>query len=606
MQADDVQEIRYDDRVPTLTVNGREIELGELDPHTTVLELLRTHGLVGSKEGCAEGECGACAVALVRADPSGGSRYVAINSCLTLVGSIAGGELVSVEGVRLDGDTLHPVQAAMVEQGGSQCGYCTPGFVVSMFAEYYRRDRPAWDPEAIAGNLCRCTGYRPIRDAMRSIGAPARGDRFAERLDRPAPTLGSFTQLRRERSRRLSRPCSLAEALELLAAEPEAKLVAGGTDVVVEINQRDARWPSLISLEAVTELRSLALGETMSEDVIEDVVETPSGGLHVRRQTTSPELAKRAAQPTAAAGGMIETPSGGHHVRRQTTNPELAKRAAQPTAAAGGMVETPSGGHHVRRQTTNPELAKRAAQPTAAAGGMIEIGAGLSLSELEHGLAGAVPLLDELFPLFSSRLIRNRATLGGNLVNASPIGDGPPVLLALDAELELMSKAGTRTVALAEFFTGYRKTVLAPGELLTKIRVPRRQPALAHFYKVSKRVLDDISTVAAAFALELDADNTITRARLAYGGIAATPVRARAAEDGLIGRPWTRESVAAVAPLLALAGTPMSDQRGSADYRAAMTVRLLEKFCAETTLGRRVGPQPPAVQLQPPSSWVTP
>jgi xanthine dehydrogenase small subunit len=497
MQADaaSAAEIRYDDRVPTLTVNGREIELGELDPHTTVLELLRARGLIGSKEGCAEGECGACAVALVRAadrsSGSGGSRFVAINSCLTLVGSIAGGELVSVEGVRLDEATLHPVQAAMVEQGGSQCGYCTPGFVVSMFAEYYRRDRPVFDPEAIAGNLCRCTGYRPIRDAMRSIGTPAPGDRFAARLDQPAPTLASFTQLRRERSRRLVRPSSLREALELLAAEPEAKVVAGGTDVVVEINQRDARWPLLISLEAVAELRTLALGEDM-----------------------------------------------------------------------------------------------------------IEIGAGLSLSDVEHELHGAIPLLDELFPLFSSRLIRNRATLGGNLVNASPIGDGPPVLLALDAELELVTTAGARTVALAEFFTGYRKTVLAPGELLTKIRVPRRQLSHAHFYKVSKRILDDISTVAAAFALELAADNTITRARLAYGGIAATPVRARAAEDALLGRAWTRESVAAIAPLLAQAGTPMSDHRGSANYRAAMTVRLLEKFLAETTLGRRVGPQPPAVQQE--------
>jgi xanthine dehydrogenase small subunit len=472
-----------------LTVNGSPLELGEIDPHTTVLDFLRARGLIGSKEGCAEGECGACAVALLRSDPSGGSRYVAINSCLTLVASIAGGELLTVEGVRLGPDTLHPVQTAMVEHAGSQCGYCTPGFVVSMFAEYYRRDRPAWDPEAIAGNLCRCTGYRPIRDAMRSVGSPAPGDRFAARLDQPAPKLGSLTQLRRERGRRLLRPSGLTEALELLAAEPDAKLVAGGTDVVVEVNLRDARWPTLISLEAVTELRSLGIFDDQ-----------------------------------------------------------------------------------------------------------IEIGAGLSLSDLEHGLHGAVPLLDELFPLFSSRLIRNRATLGGNLVNASPIGDGPPVLLALDAAVELMSKTGTRTVALAEFFTGYRKTVLAPGELLSKIHVPRRQLSHAHFYKVSKRVLDDISTVAAAFALELDQSGKITHARLAYGGIAATPVRARAAEDALLGRPWTRESVAAVAPLLARAGTPMSDHRGSAEYRAAMMMRLLEKFLAETTLGRRVGPQPPAVQ----------
>ena len=482
--------------MPTLTINGRTIELGEIDPHMTVLDLLRARGLIGTKEGCAEGECGACAVALLRnhdEDERGGSRYVAINSCLTLAGSVAGAEIISVEGVRPDPTTLHPVQAAMVEQGGSQCGYCTPGFVVSMFAEYYRPDRPAWDPEAIAGNLCRCTGYRPIRDAMRELGRPGPDDRFAARLREPAPQQSSLTQLRRHHAgeRRLCRPSSLGEALERLAAEPTAKLVAGGTDVVVEINQRDARWPLLLALEGVAELRTLVLGD--------DVV---------------------------------------------------------------------------------------------------EIGAGVSLSDLEHRLGGALPLLDELFPLFSSRLIRNRATLGGNLANASPIGDSPPALLALDAQVELTSLSGARIVPLAEFFVGYRKTVLVPGELLTKVLVPRRRPTHAHFYKVSKRVLDDISTVAAGFAIDLDEHARVTRARLAYGGVAATPIRARAAEDALIGQTWTRESVAAIAPLITNACTPMADHRGSADYRRAMIVRLLEKFWAETQAGRRLGPQPPPVVTQ--------
>ncbi|PRQ04048.1 Nicotinate dehydrogenase FAD-subunit [Enhygromyxa salina] len=476
-----------------LIVNGSALSIDEagVDPHTTVLDFLRDRGLVGTKEGCAEGECGACAVALVREGPGGRTTYVPVNSCLTLLGSVLGGELITVEGVRPSAEALHPVQAAMVEAGGSQCGYCTPGFVVSMFAEYYRHERPAWDPEAIAGNLCRCTGYRPIRDAMRSLGAPAGDDRFLARLEQPAPRLGGLTQLRTrtEGPRRLLRPASLAELLDQLAATPEAKIIAGGTDVVVEVNQRHARWPVLISLEAVAELRRVELGDEQ-----------------------------------------------------------------------------------------------------------VEIGACVSLSDVEHRLDHALPLLDELFPLFSSRLIRNRATLGGNLVNASPIGDSPPALLALDAELELVSRAGSRVVALAEFFTGYRKTVLAPGEIVATIRVPRRAPTHAHFYKVSKRVLDDISTVAAAFALELDDGGTITKARLAYGGVAATPARARAAEDALLGRPWTRETVAAVEPLLASAFTPMTDHRGSADYRRAMTARLFEKFFHETAAGRRLGPQPPPVQ----------
>jgi xanthine dehydrogenase small subunit len=481
--------------MPSLIVNGRAIELDDLDPHTTVLELLRSRGLVGSKEGCAEGECGACAVALVEDDGHGGARYLPINGCLTLASAIAGAELVTVEGVAPSAGELHPVQAAMVELGGSQCGYCTPGFVISLMSEYYRRERGEGpgDPEAIAGNLCRCTGYRPIRAVLDGLGRvpagddPGDQDPLAARLRAPAPELGPLTQLRRHHAgeRRLLRPGSLAELLEAIAAEPGAKLIAGGTDVVVEINQRDARFATLISLEAVAELRRLEIGDTS-----------------------------------------------------------------------------------------------------------IEIGAGLSLSAVERELAGTVPLLDELFGLFSSRLIRNRATFGGNLANASPIGDGAPALLALDAELELRSLAGARTVPLAEFFRGYRRTALAPDELITRVRIARAQPTHARFYKVSKRVLDDISTVAAGFALDLDDAGRVTRARLAYGGIAATPIRARALEDALLGQPWSPETVTALTPLLAGLGTPMSDHRGSAEYRRAMVVQLLRKFAAETTSGPRSGPQP--------------
>lgn len=457
-----------------------------------MLDFLRDRGLVGTKEGCAEGECGACAVVLVRPDGDR-SRYVPVNSCLTLVGSVVGGELLTVEGLRPGADTLHPVQQAMVDAGGSQCGYCTPGFVISMFAEYYRRDRPDWDPESIAGNLCRCTGYRPIRDAMRSLERPPPddSDRFQRRLAASAPALG-LIQLRRAsepgRGRALVRPTTLDEALAELTADPQAKVVAGGTDVVVEVNQRGTRWPKLISLEAIDELRTLDVGENA-----------------------------------------------------------------------------------------------------------IDIGAGLDLSTLEHELDGAVPMLDELLPLFSSRLIRNRATLGGNLVNASPIGDSPPVLLALDARLELASARGRRWVDVAAFFTGYRETALEPGELLARVRLPRRPPTHGHFYKVSKRVLDDISTVAAAFAVDLDGGGVVTRARLAYGGVAATPVRAREAEDALVGGPWDAAAVARAGSLAARACTPMTDHRGSAAYRRAMVGRLLEKFWFETQRGRRIGPQPPPV-----------
>ena len=451
------------------TLNGESIELDDFDPNTTLLGFLRARGLTGSKEGCAEGECGACAVALVRRDSRGNARYEPVNGCLMPLGSCADQEIVSVEGIA-QGGALHPVQAAMIDGGGSQCGYCTPGFVVSLFAEYYRPGRAEYDPEAIAGNLCRCTGYRPIREVAERLGEPAEDDAFKKRLALAPPALSS---LRHESpTGRFLRPSTLSEALTLLQGSSDAVIVAGGTDVVVEVNQRHRRHGSWLSLEEVSELRSF--------------------------EVTSSE---------------------------------------------------------------------------------IRIGAALSLSEIEERTEDKVPMLEQLFPLFSSRLIRNRATLGGNLMTASPIGDSPPALLALDAQVELASLSGVRRVALADFFTGYRTTVAKAGELLSAVLIPLPLPDVQRFYKVSKRVVDDISTVAAAYSLRLDSAGKITAARLAYGGVAATPARARDAEAAMLGHSLDRELVQRVTPLLARAFSPIGDHRGSAAYRATMVVRLLEKFC---------------------------
>jgi len=461
----------------TLTINGRPQRI-EGDPHTTLLSFLRARGLTGTKEGCAEGECGACAVLLLRRDAAGRTRYEPVNSCLVLVAALAGEELWTVEGLAREG-ALHPVQESMVATGGSQCGYCTPGFVVSLFAEYYRPGRDAgaseggWDPESIGGNLCRCTGYRPIRDVGRALGAPAMDDPFVARLEGAPPELVST--LHESDGRRLHRPSGLAELFSILKREPGARLVAGGTDVVVEVNQRDARFDALVSLEAIAELR----GVRWEDDAL-------------------------------------------------------------------------------------------------------VIGAAEPLSHLEDHLAGRLPMLEQLLPLFSSRLVRNRATLGGNIVNASPIGDGPPALLALDAELSLASADGERTVPLEGFFTGYRQTALRPGEILESVRVPRPFARIQRFYKVSKRELDDISTVAAAFALDLDRDGMVTKARLAYGGVAATPVRAHDAERVLEGAIWSVETVGRARTALEGAFSPISDHRGSAEYRQAMVLSLLDKLWAET------------------------
>ncbi len=194
-----------------------------------------------------------------------------------------------------------------------------------------------------------------------------------------------------------------------------------------------------------------------------------------------------------------------------------------------------------------------------------------------------MPFFAQLLPLFSSRLIRNRATLGGNVVNASPIGDGPPVLLALDAELVLAGIDGERVVPISEFFTGYRATVLGRGEIVRSVRIPKPFAREQRFYKVSKRILDDISTVAAAFALDLRDDGTVERARLAYGGVAATPIRMTDAERALEGHAWTAESMARACDALRASVAPIDDHRGSAAYRRAMVERLLQKLFAETT-----------------------
>jgi xanthine dehydrogenase small subunit len=463
----------------SFVLNGEEVQVGDADAdhHTTLLAWLRRRGLTGSKEGCAEGECGACAVALVSPEPAGtGARLDPVNSCLVPLLALHGRTVVTVEGVAsATAGALHPVQRMMAEAGGSQCGYCTPGFVVSLFCEYYRPGRNGYDPEAISGNLCRCTGYRPIADVARALPAPAADDPWPRRLGAPPLPLAAV------RAPGFARPSDLAALFACLRDMPGAVLLAGGTDLIVDVNQRDRRSPALVSIEAVGELRRFEVGERE-----------------------------------------------------------------------------------------------------------IVLGAALTLAEIDERLAHAggghdVPMLRQLFPLFSSRLIRNRATLGGNLATASPIGDGAPALMALDAEVTLArAGGGERRMAVSDFFAGYHRAALAPGEVIASVHLPLPLPAIQRFYKVSKRVLDDISTVAGAFALDLDADGRVRRLGIAYGGVAPTPLRARAAEARALGQRWTRATVDAVLGELAAAGSPISDHRGSANYRRRMMASLFEKLAFET------------------------
>src|SRR5215471_13278370 len=450
-------------------LNGERVK-AEPSLHTTLLDFLRARGLTGSKEGCAEGECGACAVVMVKQN-GGGSAYRPLNSCLMLLPMASGHEIYTVEALSR-GENLSAVQQAMVDHGGSQCGYCTPGFVMSLFAEHYRPGRTgACDPHATAGNLCRCTGYRPIRDAALSLGA-APADSFRSRLSLPAPEISSVAFASGECA--FHRPGTLAECVELLASHPDARLLAGATDLAVESNLRGRRFSCLVSVEALDELRVF---------------------------------------------------------------------------------------HETNEQ--------------------VELGAALTLSEIQGRWQGAPQVLAEWFELFASPLIRNRATLGGNLATASPIGDAAPLLLALDARLRIAGVKGDRAIPLDAFFTGYRKTALAPGEIIVSIVLPKPFPQHVGFYKVAKRRMDDISTVAAGFAFDLDSSDRVQRARLAYGGVAPVPLRAVKAEEVLRGRVWDESAIREAQQALEQTLHPISDHRGSAEYRLAMAQSLLEKFFHE-------------------------
>ncbi|MDQ4215296.1 xanthine dehydrogenase small subunit [Microbacterium sp. ASV81] len=482
-----------------VTVNGERRALAGVPTHTTALDWLRDGGLSGSKEGCAEGECGACAMLLATPGPDGGTAWTPVNACLVPVYALDGQEVVTAEG--LGGvEDLHPVQEKLAEAGGSQCGYCTPGFACSMAAEYYRADRtpvaesadastgsatgepcPVHDPEhgpngfdlhALSGNLCRCTGYRPIRDAAYALGAPEADDPLQQRLAEPAPAPVPTDAV--VDGARFIRPATLAEALRILHDEPDALLVAGSTDWGVEVNIRGRRAPLVVAIEQLDELRALTVGDTV-----------------------------------------------------------------------------------------------------------VEIGAALSLSEVEKGLGGRIPLLAELFPQFASRLIRNRGTFGGNLGTGSPIGDTPPALLALRASVVLASVSGEREVDLAEYFTGYRQTVKRPDELIKTIRIPLPLATTTAFHKIAKRRFDDISSVAVAFALDIE-DGIVTAATIGLGGVAATPLRARATEAALVGSPWHIDTVRAAAEILRGEGTPMSDHRASAEYRSLMLNTALLKLHSAT------------------------
>ena len=455
-----------------------------LDPNLTVLEYLREHlGKTGTKEGCASGDCGACSVVVAELvnDENGQDRlrYRSLNSCLTFVSSLHGKQLISVEGLKHQGK-LHSVQQALADCHGSQCGFCTPGFVMSLFALQKNSDEPDLHKahEALAGNLCRCTGYRPILEAAEQVCCKAQPDQFdagqAQTIARLKAIAPTETGELNSGDKRCLVPLTVADLADLYGSHPEARLLAGGTDLALEVTQFHRTLPVMIYVGNVAELKRIE--------------------------------------------------------------------------------------HFDDR---------------------IEIGAATPLTDCYEALNAEYPDFGELLHRFASLQIRNQGTLGGNIGNASPIGDSPPLLIALGAQIVLRKGDSTRTLKLEDYFIDYRVTARQESEFIERIIVPKAKAAWAfRAYKVSKRLDDDISAVCAAFNLRID-NGVIEQARVAFGGMAAIPKRARACEAALTDKPFNQATLEKACQALAEDFTPLSDFRASKEYRLLGAQNLLRKYFIE-------------------------
>ncbi|MFO1049371.1 MAG: xanthine dehydrogenase small subunit [Geminicoccaceae bacterium] len=464
---------------------GQElVELDRVDPTQTVLDWLRLERRrTGTKEGCNEGDCGACTVVLGKLKDDR-LEYRAVNACIQFVATLDGCQLLTVEDLKQPDGSLHPVQQAMVDCHGAQCGFCTPGFVMSMFALTRATDQVPGEgaiDDALAGNLCRCTGYAPIVRAVQQVfaGEPRRDaieGAAADTLQRLRALRDEETLVVGDGQRRFIAPATLDALAELLLAEPTATIVAGSTDV----------------------------------------------GLWVTKQM-------RQLDPVVYVGRVD------------------ALQAVEETADA------------------------------------VVIGAGVSHSDAMRALAPHYPDLGEMWRRFASVQIRNAGTLGGNIANGSPIGDGNPSLIAAGASLQLRCGSERRSLPLEDFFIAYGKQDRRPGDFVESITVPKPTPGTRfRAYKISKRFDQDISAVMAAFRLRLEAER-VAEICLAYGGMAATPKRAANAEAAILGRPWTESTVEAAVRALGDDFQPISDMRASAGYRLSVARNLLRRLHVETT-----------------------
>ncbi len=477
-----------------LQINRQPVDIGNFAPHDSLLNFLRdTQGLTGTKEGCGSGDCGACTVIVQPPADAKGQlpAPINLNSCITPLGAVLDCHVLTIEGVGQPGN-LHPVQDAMITEHASQCGFCTPGFVMSLVANQLRVESPAALKaqtrgnaiEAISGNLCRCTGYRPILAAALASNQTVAANPVAFFIpEAPQNTVAPITSTPHQ----YHHPTSLPALAQRLKEQPTTAatdiLLAGTTDAWLNVTQRYTALPSAIDITRVPELRSID-----------------------------------ATDKTLTIGAAV-------------THTELLQFF----------------------DTTTP-----------------------------------CPAIVAILRRFGSPQVRNRGTIGGNIANASPIADWPPLLLALNATLNLMNAEGvTRRVELSDYYLGYRQTVLGADEFLVSVDVPADtnwQALIAH--KISKRIEDDISSTMGAIYLQQD-KQLVTTCRIAFGGVAATPIRLTDVEALLLGQPLVAANIDRACDALGQTLQPISDVRASANYRRSASIAVLRKALEELASGDR-------------------
>ena len=469
-------------------LNGEAVSLSDVAPDETLLDYIRLRrSLRGSKEGCAEGDCGACTV-LVGRLANGELVYEGVNACIRFIGSLDACHVVTVEHLHGNDGGLHPVQQALVDFHGSQCGFCTPGFVMSLYALWMRSPEPTVDEieKALQGNLCRCTGYEAIVRAARAISSYGKAAKDPLAVERASVTkkLAAMNDGTRveigEGEHRLMVPANVDDLAAILDAEPKATIVAGSTDVGLWVTKFMREISPAVFISGLDELRGISEAD-----------------------------------------------------------------------------------------------------------GVITIGAGVTYTEAFSMLSQLIPPLGPLFDRIGGEQVRNMGTIGGNIANGSPIGDTPPPLIALGATLTLRKGAARRTLPLEDFFIAYGKQDRQPGEFVEAVHVPvPAKDSRFEVYKVSKRRDEDITSALGAFHLVLAENGTVASIRIAYGGMAATPKRAKAVEKALTGKPWTAETIERALDQYAADFTPLTDMRASAEYRMLAARNLLRRFFAETAGGK--------------------